>query len=292
MTGVSDVGGIGSVFPPEAVGARRRAADVRCSLSSHVTSEFHDRQTSGEGRASTLIGVSMQSMPGSVSSPWLCETRVGGSARRACERVTALDVISAAELAIAESGMTGLTIRSLSVATGCSCATIRDAYGSRAGVIGHTWLRAYRRFLTLLASLVEETGGGPLERICAAAEASVLYPRQYPRSAALLTAVSREAFVRRPLPGEIVRQLRVAESELTEILRRLTRVAWNRDDVAAVDVMSACVIDLPKWILSRRERTNIYFVREYLRDAVRAVVECGPPPTRPAAGVCAVEDVD
>ncbi|OBK24179.1 hypothetical protein A5634_04140 [Mycobacterium asiaticum] len=187
------------------------------------------------------------------------------------------EIINAAERFIADAGIEALTIRELSIATGFPAASIRQLCGSRAALIGATWLRAYRRFLSLLTSLVEETDGSANEKAFAAAEASVLYRRQYPRSAALLEAVQRDDLSRRPQPTDVARQLREVDDQFVDIMRRLSLLVWDRDDTDSIAVMSACVIDLPKRILGRHECHGSYFVREYVREAVRGVLDCGPP---------------
>lgn len=191
----------------------------------------------------------------------------------------ASDVINAAELHIAEFGPDALTIRDISIATGYSCIRIRNHFGSGAALIGRTWLRAARRFLTLLTSLVDETPGDPREKVCAAAEAPLLYPRQYPRSAALLSAARRDAILRRPMPAEVFCQLGDVEAEMSALMQYLSRLAWNRDDSEAVAAMSACVIGMSERIVTRCDGGYIYSVREYLRAVVQDVVDSGPPPS-------------
>lgn len=65
---------------------------------------------------------------------------------------------------------------------------------------------------------------------------------------------------------------------LVELLVRWSRQLWQRGDRHAVDVMTLCLVDLPTAVLLRRDRLADPRAREYLRSAVRAVLDVGPPP--------------
>lgn len=218
-----------------------------------------------------------------MSSPQLRDAHTSSNQAPEAAREAAV-VMNAVEILVAEAGMGAVTLHDLSVVTGCPGATLRAMYGSRAALIGSTWLRASRRLLVLLTSLIEETAGNAIDKAVAAAEAAVLFPRQYPRSAALLAAVSRDQLIRRPLPAPIVAQLHRLEEEFVGVMRRLSVELWNRDDADAVDVISVCVVDIPQRLLRRRDGSGVYFVREYLSHAVRGVLACGPPPESRRSG--------
>ncbi|OSC39874.1 hypothetical protein B8W66_15370 [Mycobacterium decipiens] len=173
--------------------------------------------------------------------------------------------------------MDALTIRALTKATGFSNGAIYRTFGSRGGLIGRMWIRAECRFMALLKSLVAQAQD-PFDAVLAAAEASIHYPERYPQSAAVLFTVRREEALTKPISPEASEQLCALDHELAQIISRLTMDLWKRTDAAAVDLVSACILDLPKWIALRSTRYAKPIVREYLRAAVRAVLEVGPPP--------------
>lgn len=189
-------------------------------------------------------------------------------------------VMDAAESLVGHGGMEALTLRAVTTVTGASMAAIYQMYGCLECLIGQAWLRAARRFLGLLSTLVDEAHacGTPLDGVFAAAETSLVYPRRYPRSGALLWALSRQELLTLALPDEIVDQLRSVDHEFAESITRLSLDVWDRKDDRALRLISACVIDLPGRILTGRRRYSVSVVREYLRAAIRGIVEAGPPP--------------
>lgn len=209
----------------------------------------------------------------------------GVPARKSVAGISPVVLVNAAEVLLAEFGPDALTFRDLSIATGYSGDGIRQTCGSRAALIGRTWARAAGRFLALLTSLVDETHGDAWEKACAAAEASLLFPRQYPRSAALLEAVGPGDLVRRPLPAQTARQLWQLERDFVEVMRHLAMTLWTRDDDRAVDAMTSCIIDLPHRIL-RLSGCHRPLMREYLHDAVRGALARGVPPLAHRGPTC------
>ncbi|WP_205877593.1 TetR/AcrR family transcriptional regulator [Mycobacterium camsae] len=195
-------------------------------------------------------------------------------------------VLDSTEDLVAQDGIEAVTIRALTKATGISNGAIYRTFESRGGLLGRVWIRAERRFLDQLTSLVEEArtrpGSEPLDAIYAAAETSLLYPDLYPGSSACLMTVRRDDIVSQPMPAEIADHLRALERELAAVMAQLAEGLWARSDESAVDLVAACIIDLPKWIGLRGGRYSLPVLRDYLRAAVRSVLEVGPPPT--AAG--------
>lgn len=191
-------------------------------------------------------------------------------------------VIDSAEELVAQDGIDAVTIRALTKATGVSNGAIYRTFESRGGLLGRVWVRAERRFLDLLTSLVEDAKrqptGDPLDAVYAAAETSLLYPEMYPGSSALLMTVRREEVASQPMPPEIADQLRASEQELADVMARLAEGLWDRSDTSAVDLIATCIVDLPKWIALRGQRYSMPILRDYLRAAVRSVLEVGPPP--------------
>lgn len=192
------------------------------------------------------------------------------------------DVLDAAEDLVAQDGIEAVTIRALTKATGVSNGAIYRAFESRGGLLGRVWIRAERRFLDLLSSLVDEArdeaDSEALDEVYAAAETSLLYPEMYPGSSACLMTVRREDVAGQPMPGEIAEQLQTLAAELHNAMSQLAERMWRRSDAVAVDLIASCIIDLPKWIGPRRQQYGMPLLGDYLRAAVRAVLEVGPPP--------------
>jgi AcrR family transcriptional regulator len=191
-------------------------------------------------------------------------------------------VLDSTEDLVAQDGIDAVTIRALTKATGVSNGAIYRTFESRGGLLGRVWIRAERRFLNQLTGLVEEAqarpGGEPLDAVYAAAETSLLYPEMYPGSSACLMTVHRHDVVSQAMPREIAQQLHALERELAEVMAQLAEALWQRSDPGAVDLIATCIVDLPKWIARRGERYSLPIRRDYLRAAVRSVLEVGPPP--------------
>lgn len=191
-------------------------------------------------------------------------------------------VLDSTEDLVARDGIDAVTIRALTKATGVSNGAIYRTYESRGGLLGRVWIRAERRFLDQLTSLIEEAkaqpDSEPLDAVYAAAETSLLYPEVYPGSSACLMTVRRDEVVSQSMPREIADQLQALHDELAEVMAQLAESLWGRSDASAVDLIAACIVDLPKWIGPRGQRYSMPILRDYLRAAVRSVLEVGPPP--------------
>ncbi|BDB43281.1 TetR family transcriptional regulator [Mycobacterium kiyosense] len=191
-------------------------------------------------------------------------------------------VLDSAEDLVAQDGIEAVTIRALTKVTGVSNGGIYRAFESRGGLLGRVWIRAERRFLDLLTSLVDEArdapGSAPIDAVHAAAETSLLYPKMFPGSSACLMTVRRADVVSQPMPPAVAEQLRALDNELAAVMAKLAENLWGRSDVSAVDLIATCIIDLPKWIGLRGHQHGMPVVRNYLRAAVRSVLEVGPPP--------------
>lgn len=188
--------------------------------------------------------------------------------------------MNATEVIVGRSGLDALTIRAVARAAGFSTAAVYQMYGSREALIGHAWLRAAHRFVALLTTLVAEadTAASPVDEVLAAAETALVYPQRYPRSGILLMVVSRQEIGELALPDEITEQLHRVDHEFGQAMARLSVQAWHRNDADALHMISACVVDMPQHILAGRRQYSSSVVRQYLRAAVRGIVEVGPPP--------------
>lgn len=188
-------------------------------------------------------------------------------------------VLDAAEALAVRSGPAAVTTRAVAAATGISNGAIYHTFGSRAELLGRTWLRAARRFLDLQTALVDAAlrHSDGVEAVVAAAEAPAVFAERHPDSSRLLLAVRREELLGE-VPEAVAAELAATDAVLVELLVRLSRRLWQRGDRRAVDVMTLCLVDLPTAVLLRRDRLADPHAREYLRGAVRAVLAVGPPP--------------
>jgi AcrR family transcriptional regulator len=185
-------------------------------------------------------------------------------------------VLDAAESLAVESGPSAVTIRAVAAATGVSNGAIYHTFGSRAELLGRTWLRAAQRFLAVQTDLVDDALG-PVEAVVAAADAPAVFTAHYATSSKLLLTVRRSDLLGDDLPAEIASQLRDLDATLLDLMIRLSLRMWDRKDRHAVDVITTCIVDLPTSVLLRRDRLDNPTAREHLEAAVRAVLEIGPP---------------
>ncbi|SUE15583.1 TetR family transcriptional regulator [Rhodococcus gordoniae] len=197
-------------------------------------------------------------------------------------------LMDAAEALAVESGPTAVTVRALSEATSVSNGAIYHAFGSRAGLMGHVWLRAARRFLDLQRDAVDRaltTGSAPqnaVEAVVAAADAPAEYSIRYPVSGHFLLAVRRaDVLGSGDVPNDVATQLNALDDALTTLFVRLTRGVWDRADREAVAVIRDCVVELPAALLLRGRRDPTPAVRDRLAAAVRAVLALTPPDPAP-----------
>jgi AcrR family transcriptional regulator len=194
-------------------------------------------------------------------------------------------VLDAVEALTARSGPATVSIRAISAEVGVSNGAVYHTFTSRAGLMGHAWLRAGRRFLALQTAMVDEAfakpgKGVPVDAVVAAADAPVAFAEKFPDSARLVLSVRREEVLAGDVPDDVAGELRDLDRLLVELMIRLAMQMWDRKDAAAVDVITSCVVDLPTALLLRRKRLGNATAREQLRAAVRAVLTVGPPPPR------------
>ncbi|MEV6559674.1 helix-turn-helix domain-containing protein [Nocardia sp. NPDC051756] len=191
-------------------------------------------------------------------------------------------VLDAAESLAVHSGPASVTTRAVAAATGVSNGAIYHTFGSRAELLGRTWLRAAHRFLALQSALVDDALDGPdkqdgVDAVVAAAEAPVAFAEKFPVSSRLLLTIERDELLGE-VPKNIATELADTDKVLVDLMIRLSRNLWGRGDRRAVDVLNLCLVDLPTAILLRRNRFTNPLAPEQLRAAVRAVLALGPPP--------------
>ncbi|MCV7317503.1 TetR/AcrR family transcriptional regulator [Mycolicibacillus parakoreensis] len=187
-------------------------------------------------------------------------------------------ILDAVEDLTTRSGTAAVTIRALARASGVSNGAIYHAFGSRAAILGHAWLRAAHRFLDIQRSQITAAADAdPVESVVVAAEAAAVLAERHPGSAAVLLALDRPDLVAAGVPAALVGELTAVQDRLVEVLADLADRMWRRRDGAAVAVITTCVVDLPTAILLTRGRLTHVAARQQLRAAVRAVAAVGPP---------------
>ncbi|HOW95430.1 MAG TPA: TetR family transcriptional regulator [Mycolicibacterium fallax] len=194
-------------------------------------------------------------------------------------------VLDAVDALAAGDGAAAVSIRAISTATGVSNGALYHRFGSRGALLGHAWLRAGRRFLTLQNALVDEALADPgtdaaARAVLAAAEAPVTFAAAHPDSARLLLTVPRAQLLADGVPDDIAGQLRDLDGSLVALMRRLAEALWDRRDGAAIDAVTACIVDLPTALVLQRGRRSTPIALRQLRAAVEAVLRVGPAPPR------------
>ncbi|APA98803.1 TetR/AcrR family transcriptional regulator [Nocardia seriolae] len=186
-------------------------------------------------------------------------------------------VLDAAEALAVDGGPAAVTIRAVAAATGISNGALYHSFGSRAELLGRTWIRAARRFLAVQAELVDHAGD-PVAAVLAAADAPAEFAARHPRSTELVFRIRRTDLLGADLPDTVRADLDATQTTLVELMKTLARRLWDRADARAVDTLTLCLVDLPTAILLARDRLTDPTARHQLQAAVRAVLDLGPAP--------------
>ena len=191
-------------------------------------------------------------------------------------RVYDLDaVLDAAESLAVDAGPAGVTTRSVAAAAGISNGAIYHNFGSRSELAARTWLRAARRFLAVQTELVEaalaDAAADPMDAVVAAAQAPAVFYERQRQSAQLVWRVQRDQLLGPDLPPSLAGELTDLDSQLIDLMMRLSSHLWGRRDGAAVDAITVCIVDLPTAIILSRNRISNSWARDRLTAAVRAV---------------------
>jgi AcrR family transcriptional regulator len=179
-------------------------------------------------------------------------------------------MLDAAEELAVEDGVKAVTIRAVSERAGISNGAIYHAFGSRGGLAGRAWVRAARRFLALQRQAVDAEDD-PIGAVVAAADAPALFSEQYPSSARLWLSTTRDELIGEA-PADVQTELRALDSELRDLLIRLSIGMWDRKDAASVAVIEDCVIGLPTGLMLRRPMPPTDATRRRLAAAVKAIL--------------------
>jgi AcrR family transcriptional regulator len=218
-------------------------------------------------------------------------------------RVHDLDaILDAAEELLAAGPPAALTIRSLADATGASSGSLYHAFGSRNELLGRLWARAAADYLAELrrgvdaaldadgrtpsaaASSGHEDAGhdAAVEATIAAATTLARLREARPTRARLLVRHRREELVGTALSPGLAEELHGLQRGLDQQLRRLAGALWRRGDRPALEVVAACVVDLPVALLVPR-RPRVVEGATLVRSAVRGLL-ADPPPAATGGG--------
>jgi AcrR family transcriptional regulator len=179
-------------------------------------------------------------------------------------------MLDAAEELAVEGGVKAVTIRAVSERAGISNGAIYHAFGSRGGLVGRAWVRAARRFLALQRHTVDAEDD-PTRAVIAAADAPAVFSEQYPSSARLWLSTTREELIG-DAPAEVQAELRALDTDLRDLLIRLSIAMWDRKDAASVAVIEDCVVGLPTGLMLRRPMPPTDAMRRRLAAAVEAIL--------------------
>jgi AcrR family transcriptional regulator len=179
-------------------------------------------------------------------------------------------MLDAAEELAVVGGVKAITIRAVSDRAGISNGAIYHAFGSRGGLVGRAWVRAARRFLALQRQAVDAEGD-PIRAVVAAADAPAVFSEQYPSSARLVLGTSREELIGEA-PREVQAELGSLDTDLRDLLIRLSIAVWDRKDAASVAVIEDCVVGLPTGLMLRRPMPPTDATRRRLAAAVEAIL--------------------
>ena len=179
-------------------------------------------------------------------------------------------MLDAAEQLAVEGGVTAVTIRAVSERAGISNGAIYHAFGSRGGLVGRAWVRAVRRFLTLQKQAVDAEAD-PVRAVIVAADTPAVFSEQYPLSARLWLSIPRDELIGNA-PAEVQSELRALETDLRDMLIRLSIAMFDRKDAAAVAVIEDCIVGLPTGLMLRRPMPPTDDTRRRLAAAVEAIL--------------------
>ncbi|OBJ71008.1 TetR/AcrR family transcriptional regulator [Mycobacterium sp. 1274756.6] len=178
-----------------------------------------------------------------------------------------------------EHGITGVTIRALSAASGASNGAVYHAFGSRDGLLARVWAREADGFLSFQRHAVTDAmaDGTAVDGLVAAALAPAGYAETNADGARLLLSVTADDLMTAELTDDGHAQLRQRQKELGQLLVELAAALWQRRDAAAVTTVRYCVVDLPGTLLLRSQQLTDPLARHALERAVRGIAAEPPP---------------
>ncbi|MFW0785155.1 TetR/AcrR family transcriptional regulator [Gordonia sp. CPCC 206044] len=178
-------------------------------------------------------------------------------------------------------GVTDVTIRALSAASGASNGAVYHAFGSRDGLLARVWAREAQGFLAFQRDQVTHAlnEGGPECAFVAASLAPATYAENDAQGARVLLSAHLDDFITSELDDETRHRLRRLRADLGELLVELSSALWDRTDRTAVAAVQYGVVNLPGTLLLNGKDVADPVARHVLEQAVRGIA-AAPPPSR------------
>jgi len=179
------------------------------------------------------------------------------------------DFLGAALAIIAERGMSGVTVASVSERLGSPTGSFYHRFASRDVLLGSLWLRAVLEFQTGIGAALDEGDG------LRAALHTPAWARKHPDEARLLLLYDRKDF----LHGEWPQELRERVAEMTQRMeagaRRCARVIFSKEGRDEVRLAQFLISELPVALVRQhllRGEPPPQLVDRVIRATYRAVL--------------------
>jgi AcrR family transcriptional regulator len=179
------------------------------------------------------------------------------------------DFLDAALAVIAERGVTGVTVASVSERLGSPTGSFYHRFASRDVLLGTLWLHAVLEFQTGMRAALEAGDG------LAAALHTPAWVRKNPDRASLLLLHDRKDFLHGEWPDELRERVAEMTASLESGARRWARAIFGKEGRDEVRLAQFLISELPVTVvrqhLSRGERPPP-LVDDIIRTTYRAVV--------------------
>src|SRR6516225_3929189 len=179
------------------------------------------------------------------------------------------DFLGAALAIIAERGMSGVTVASVSERLGSPTGSFYHRFASRDVLLGSLWLRAVLEFQTGVSAALDAGDG------LRAALHTPAWVRKHPEEARLLLLYDRRDFVH----GDWPRELRERVADMTERMeagaRRRARVIFGKEGRDEIRLAQFLISELPVAVVRQhllRGEAPPPLVDHIIRTTYRAVV--------------------
>ncbi|MDR2280152.1 MAG: TetR/AcrR family transcriptional regulator [Gordonia sp. (in: high G+C Gram-positive bacteria)] len=175
-------------------------------------------------------------------------------------------------------GISSVTIRALSAASGASNGAVYHAFGSRDGLLARVWACEAEGFLRFQRDQVARAlaDGDPVAAFVAAAVAPATHAEIDAEGARVLLAADLDDFLTSELDDgarELLHGLRV---DLGRLLIQLAEALWNRRDRAAVTAIRYGVVSLPGTLLLNGDDVADPVALHVLEQAARGIAAAPP----------------
>jgi AcrR family transcriptional regulator len=181
---------------------------------------------------------------------------------------------------IVEAGPRAAGIRAIAQRSGAPSGSLYHRFGSRDGLVAHSWLRAVRRFqVGFLAALDADD---PRDGVADAVRWGVSFALDHPADARLLWTYRRQDLLDAEPVGAVAAALSAINEPLVRAIEVLAARLYGTGTAEARERVWYAIIDLPLAVLRRhlRTRTLVPATADSLAAAARALVSHPPPPKR------------